>query len=81
MSSEKHPGIIDLAVISVLLVLICVAIIAYIVSRCWCRRRYPAASEDRSLDNVTSLERLHHSAFFLPYDHHSCSPNSWIRKM
>lgn len=57
------PGVLDIAVISVVLGLVIICITAYIVSRCFCRQR---RSEDVTYDDVSSLERVHNSVYIIP---------------
>ena len=70
MSSNKRPGVLDIAVISGILGLVIICIIAYIVSRCFCRQR---RSEDETHDNVSSLERVHNSVYVIPCENHGFS--------
>ena len=65
MSSDDRPGIVDIAVISGVLALVVMSVIAYVVSRCFCRRQ---RHEDETRDDVRSLERIRNSAFLIPYD-------------
>ena len=63
MSSEKQPGVVDIVVICSVLALVLISVIAYFVSRCFCRQRH----EDETSDDVRSLERIHYSVFLIPY--------------
>ena len=65
MSSEEQPGVVDIAVICGVLALVVISLIAYFVSRCFCRRR---RQENETYDDVRSLERIRNSAFLIPYD-------------
>lgn len=71
MSSEKQPGVLDIAVISGVLGLVLISVIAYFVSRCFCRQRH---YEDGTYDDVRSLERIHNSVFIIPFYNQGFNP-------
>ena len=58
-----QPGVRDIAVVSGVLGLVIVCVIAYFISRCFCRQRH---CENETYDDVSSLERAHNSAFIIP---------------
>ena len=63
MGSDIQPGVLDIAVVSGVLGLVIVCVIAYFISRCFCRQRH---GEDETYDDVSSLERAHNSVFIIP---------------
>ena len=70
MSSKDKPGVIDIAVIFVVVALAFLSIIVYFVSRCVRRRRQQQndANPEESYDDVRTLERIHRSVFVVPCD-------------